>query len=254
MFEMSPTVGKLGEALSKAQLVMRPAAMDSNNPFFKSKYASLASVLEASHPLAENGLSIVQGASVLRAEGQVCVEISALLIHSSGEWVKTKISLKPGKDDPQAVGSCITYGRRYLISALAGIASDDDDDGNSATPKGNTEKKPLPPKTPIPASKKPSEGKTIPADTKTPLSSPNEDKKPPVENPNGDTGKKVADQLKLIREGSIKLGAKTNEEIRLFVGGLVKRKIESVTIDLTADERKSVLEIIIEEMKIKGIV
>lgn len=128
----SASIGKIAGALSKAQGKMRLAAKDSNNPFFGSKYADLGSVWEAAREaLAENELAVVQV-----PEGDVNgVVLTTLLIHSSDQWMKSVLKIKPVKADPQGIGSAITYARRYALAAMVGIASDDDD-GNAAS--GNT--------------------------------------------------------------------------------------------------------------------
>jgi len=128
---MSPSIAALAAALSKAQGQFDHAKKDANNPFFKSKYADLASVIDAAKPhLAANGLAVVQTTS-LTATGMVLV---TYLIHSSGEFMSGQYPIKPTKDDPQGMGSAITYARRYSFSAITGIASDDDD-GNAASAK-----------------------------------------------------------------------------------------------------------------------
>lgn len=125
----SQTCGALAKALADAQIEITAAAMDAKNPHFGSRYATLASVMDAAKPLSRHGIAVSQAAEVI--EGRVI--ISTILMHSSGEWISESISLKPRQDDPQSVGSAITYGRRYLLAALAGIAADEDDDGNAAT-------------------------------------------------------------------------------------------------------------------------
>jgi protoporphyrinogen oxidase len=131
----SENIGKLAEALSKVQAEIKGAVMDSENPYFKSKYADLTSVWEACRkPLTENGLSIVQ-TGVCIADHPERVAIETTLIHSSGEWLSGIVTAKPAKDDPQSIGSCITYIRRYSLAAAVGICPEDDD-GNDATGKG----------------------------------------------------------------------------------------------------------------------
>ena len=121
----SETIGKLAEALSKAQGMMKGAVKDSENPFFKSVYADLASVWDACRePLSKNGLSVTQTTRI--ADNGEPVIITTLL-HSSGEWMSGELLVKPVKNDPQSVGSAITYGRRYALSAIVGIAPEDDD-------------------------------------------------------------------------------------------------------------------------------
>ena len=122
----SETLGKLGAALALAQACMEGAKKSSKNPFFKSDYADLASVLDACRePLTANNLSVVQ-LPVSDAEGRI--GISTTLLHSSGEWISGAIYVKPrAETDPQVAGSILTYLRRYGLSAAAGVAQVDDD-------------------------------------------------------------------------------------------------------------------------------
>jgi len=127
---MSPSIGKLGEALAKAQAEMEGAAKDATNPHFRSKYADLASIRDACRPLAKFGIAFLQPT---RAEGPH-VTVTTLLLHSSGEWIAEDLTLTAGQNTPQAVGSAITYGRRYGLAAMVGIAPEDDD-GEAAEPR-----------------------------------------------------------------------------------------------------------------------
>jgi hypothetical protein len=130
----SESIAELSAALAKAQGIMEGAAKDSANPFFKSKYADLASVWDACRkPLSDNGLSVVQTTEFMPEHpDMVCIE--TILCHSSGQWIKGKLAVKPTKADPQSVGSCITYLRRYSLQSMVGIAPEDDD-GNAASGK-----------------------------------------------------------------------------------------------------------------------
>ena len=124
----SDTVGKLFEALSKAQGKIESAIKDKKNPFFKSSYADLASVWDACRvPLAENGLSVVQTTQGTKSDTYLVTYLG----HSSGEWIKSFLPLMLVKQDPQGQGSAITYARRYALSAIVGICQEDDD-GNRA--------------------------------------------------------------------------------------------------------------------------
>ena len=143
----SPEIGALAAALSKAQGVIAAAPKDKANPFFNSRYADLASVwgvLRA--PLSANGLSVVQGFTAPPQEGTVV--ITTRLMHSGGQWLESELHLTPKDASPQAAGSCITYGRRYALAAIAGVVSDEDDDGNAATQQGRQTSKP-PEKPPV---------------------------------------------------------------------------------------------------------
>ncbi len=129
MNNASPALNELAAALAKAQSKLRGVIKDSANPFFKSKYADLAAVWDvARDPLTTNGLSITQ----LPGTDGDKVTLETILLHSSGQWIASVMAVKPMKQDPQAVGSAITYMRRYALSAVVGIAQEDDD-GNAAT-------------------------------------------------------------------------------------------------------------------------
>ena len=124
----SETIGKLAEALAKAQGSMSAAAMDGKANY--GKYATLASVWDAARkPLADNGLAVTQ-ATDMTADSMVLV---TTLMHSSGEWIGGVYPIRPAQNTPQGMGSAITYARRYSLSALLGLTADDDDDGNAAS-------------------------------------------------------------------------------------------------------------------------
>ena len=128
--QQSEQVAELYAALAKAQGQFRPAAKDSENPHFRSRYADLASVWEACRaPLAANGLSVMQRPSTA-PDG---VWLETRLCHASGQWVADAAWWPVAQRTPQAYGSAITYARRYALAALLGIAADDDDDGDAAS-------------------------------------------------------------------------------------------------------------------------
>lgn len=159
----SPEIKNLATALAKFQGEVKTAKKESDNPFFKSKYADLATIIETvREPLANNGLSFAQFPT---GENQ----LTTILMHTSGEWMEDVVSMSPmkeyrkkekiidgkvvmmkdkwGKDipvmeadtslemfiTPQAQGSAITYMRRYALGAILGIATEIDDDGNKAS-------------------------------------------------------------------------------------------------------------------------
>ena len=120
----SPEINKLAEALAKTQSELEGAKKESTNPFFKSSYADLHAVIKSSFPyLSKNGLSVSQGNEVVKG----AVVVTTLLMHSSGQWLRSKIKLPLSKVDAQGVGAAVTYGRRYGLSAIVGIAQYDDD-------------------------------------------------------------------------------------------------------------------------------
>jgi hypothetical protein len=124
MSEQSTEIGQLAAALAVAQGKITGALKDSANPFFKSKYADLASVWDACRgPLSENGIAVVQTTDV---DDQGIVIVTTLA-HKSGEWMRGKMRLIPKDSSPQGFGSAITYGRRYGLAAIVGVAQVDDD-------------------------------------------------------------------------------------------------------------------------------
>ena len=119
----------IATALCKAQSEMTGAKKTKNNNFFKSTYSDLSSVFEAVRvPFSDNGLSISQTMNVLN-NGRTVLETR--LFHTSGEFLSSKMLL-PDIQDPQKIGSAITYYRRYSLMAISGIPSLDDD-GNIAS-------------------------------------------------------------------------------------------------------------------------
>jgi len=119
----------LAKAMARAQGDLGPVLKDKTNPAFKSKYADLGAVLEAILPaLNRAGLSLIQSPSY---DGSL-VGVTSVLLHESGEWMEATLHMKPVKMDPQGIGSCITYARRYAALAIAGAAPEDDD-GNAAS-------------------------------------------------------------------------------------------------------------------------
>lgn len=130
---MSDTIGKLAGALAKAQSTMTMVEGKSTNPFFNSKYASLAAVLEVAMPaLNANEIALVQGNRWDTNNNGFY--ITSMLMHSSGEWIKSEIRMPIAKKDAHGIGAATTYGRRYLLSSMVGVAQADDD-GNGAIHK-----------------------------------------------------------------------------------------------------------------------
>ena len=127
--DRSESINELATALAKAQGRITGALKESANPFFKSKYADLASCWDACRDaLSENGLAVIQ-TNEATDEG---VTVTTLLAHCSGQFVRSALRLQPKDTTPQGIGSCITYGRRYGLTSMVGIAQVDDD-GNAAS-------------------------------------------------------------------------------------------------------------------------
>lgn len=89
-------------------------------------YADLSSIWDAIRkPLSESGLSVVQMPEI----GDGMVYVSTLVLHTSGQWIQSTVGTRPADTTPQAIGSAITYLRRYGLGAMLGIVTDVDDDG-----------------------------------------------------------------------------------------------------------------------------
>ena len=120
----SDNIAELAAALSRAQGEITGALKDSSNPFFKSKYADLASCWDACRKqLAANGLAVIQTTEPTDA-GLMLV---TTLAHSSGQWVRGSMPVLTKDNSPQGQGSGITYARRYALAAIVGLAQIDDD-------------------------------------------------------------------------------------------------------------------------------
>lgn len=138
----SDTIGKLAAALVSAQAELRAVGMDAMNPHFKSRYASLDNIIETIRPtLARHGLAVVQGTTTPESDANNTVKgftVETMLVHASGEWMANAVVMPLSKADPQGAGSALTYGRRYGLSALLSLATDEDDDGNTTKQRSGT--------------------------------------------------------------------------------------------------------------------
>jgi hypothetical protein len=128
----SNSIAKLAAALLAAQAEVKNPKLDSVNPHFKSKFASLAEVRETVLPvLHKHGLALAQYPKA--AQGFAgCVNV---LMHSSGEYMTEECLLPLDKPNAHGAGSCITYARRYSLQSIAGVVADEDDDANAAVEK-----------------------------------------------------------------------------------------------------------------------
>lgn len=157
----SESINELTTALAKAQQEILPAPADRKGEVRGDKarydfyYADLAGVREACRePLAKNGLAVVQSSHVefVREEkiSWIWVTVTTLLSHSSGQWIENELTLLAEGAGPQKIGICITYARRYELSALIGVAAEKDED------EGNGDQRPFDSR--APATQKISEG------------------------------------------------------------------------------------------------
>ena len=146
--ETSQSISKIMPALHKAQTAMGSAKKGADNPYFKSKYADLGSVLESCKSLLnDNGITILQPHSTqafTNSEGVTLTKdfVETVLIHESGEFIKSSTPVVVAKqNDPQALGSAITYARRYGLQSLLSIPAEDDDGEGAMARKGTSFKK-----------------------------------------------------------------------------------------------------------------
>jgi hypothetical protein len=136
----SEQINELADALAKAQGSIKSAAKVKNNPFFKSKYADLPAIWDACRvALTENSIAVIQSP---QRDVDSHVWLETTLAHKSGQWMRSTYPINPTKNDPQGVGSAITYARRYALAAMVGIVADEDDDGNAASGRQESETAP----------------------------------------------------------------------------------------------------------------
>jgi len=128
----SESIVEISQAMAKFQEEVKQPFRDADNPFFKSKYVPLENVVEAIHDIApKHGLSFVQ---FPLNDDTGRVGVSTLLMHESGEWIEfPPVFFEAEKQTPQGYGALITYIKRYSLSAIFGITSDQDDDGNESS-------------------------------------------------------------------------------------------------------------------------
>jgi len=127
---MTNEQGEIAKALAAAQADMQNPSFDSQNPHFKSRFATLAAVRNSTVPvLAKHGISVTQDLQTTES-GVACI---TTLTHASGQRMSFGPLVMPAsKADAQGFGSAATYARRYSLMAVCCVVGDDDDDGNQA--------------------------------------------------------------------------------------------------------------------------
>lgn len=129
----SESLAQIAPALVKALGELKAVVKDSKNPHFKNDYASLEAVTETARPvLAQHGLAFMQG---LGEYANGAMTVSTRIIHESGEWIESDFQMPVGKADPQGTASASTYGRRYSLMGILGLAPTDDDGEAAMAPR-----------------------------------------------------------------------------------------------------------------------
>lgn len=124
-------------ALSKLQINVKNPQR--NKKAFNYYYADMDEVLDCiKKPCSDHGFSLVQ---MPFNDGDI-LGVETMLIHSSGEYIKGKFGSKLSKQDPQSVGSQISYYRRYSILSMFNIGQEDDDGASVSKPNEKQETKP----------------------------------------------------------------------------------------------------------------
>lgn len=140
--QTSEAIDQLATALAKAQAAMENPPKNrevevrtKQGGTYKFKYTTLDTVIDTIRkPLSDNGIAFLQ--SLQTVEGKL--RLATRVMHSSGQWLETETPVMVSDDGMQALGSAQTYAKRYALSALFGLAADEDDDGNAGD--GNTVK------------------------------------------------------------------------------------------------------------------
>jgi hypothetical protein len=138
--KQSESVAALAKALVTTQGKLQGVAKSSAG--YNYRYADLAAVWDAIRkPLAENGLAVTQTTTYADSGEPVII---TTLLHTSGEWVSGELLVRPVKADPKSLGSALTYGRRYALMGIVGVAPADDDGAAASGAQDNTAAKPKP--------------------------------------------------------------------------------------------------------------
>ena len=128
----SDDIRELAKALLNVQRQLQPAVKDAVNPFIKNKYATLNSVMDCCRSvLIENGILLTQ--YPVPAEPGYFGLVTKLVHAETGQYQASLAMIPLAKNDAQGLGSACTYGRRYALSAMLGIVTEEDDDGNAAS-------------------------------------------------------------------------------------------------------------------------
>lgn len=134
----SESVREITKALVSFNSTVGAICKSAENPFFKSSYADLSSIIMHITPhLNQNGLVVVQTGSEVDENSvawQKCTKVTTRLMHTSGEWIEDSVLIPMGKVDAQGMGSAFTYGRRYGLQALLNLPAVDDD-GEASAPR-----------------------------------------------------------------------------------------------------------------------
>ncbi len=130
----SPEITELAKAMIKVQQSLTPALKDQLNPFTKSRYATLNSVIDACREtLISNGIWVAQY-PVSTEQGHIGL-VTKLIHVESGQWQSSLMVMPLPKNDPQGYGSALTYARRYGLATLIGLTTESDDDAEGAMPR-----------------------------------------------------------------------------------------------------------------------
>lgn len=131
MCNKSESIVNLAKALVAFNLEVKIIEKDAKNPHFKNDYATLDTIIDEVRPLlAKHGLVIMQFPG---GDGEHYT-LRTMLVHESGEYIESEpLTMKPVKNDPQGIGSCTTYARRYSLSAMLSLNTGEDDDGEKAS-------------------------------------------------------------------------------------------------------------------------
>lgn len=150
MCNKSDSIVNLAKALVAFNLEVKIIEKDAKNPHFKNDYATLDTIINEVRPLlAKHGLVVMQFPG---GDGEHYT-LRTMLMHESGEWIESEpLTMKPVKNDPQGIGSCTTYARRYSLSAMLSLNTGEDDDGEGASRGQASSQAPAaPPSTPKPS-------------------------------------------------------------------------------------------------------
>lgn len=136
-YQRSETLGSFAGALSKAQRGIKNPIKNKYNPYFESKYSDLAACWDACRdPLAENEIAVIQN---IESTKPTHVVVSTLLIHSSDEWILSRMAVVPREPHSQSVMATVTYLKRHMLCSMVGIAAEDEDGNENKETKETPE-------------------------------------------------------------------------------------------------------------------
>ena len=252
---MSPTIKELSVALIAVQRELPKVEKDKVNPFFRSKYVGLDTVMPVIlEALTNHGLGLIQ---TIGSDANGGSALSTMLVHESGEWIKDTqpLLLHTGDEEgkgatlnPQGQGSAVTYARRYGAMSILGLVADEDDDANAASNPPTPRRAPRAPTRPKAGAAPPATpaSREVPAEAQR-AHEETQGVPPPAAQPRAETGEVATDRQKTAIHSATSVAFDTPKAMVEWMQGVCPEAIvegELHTTGLTKTQASNILDAI----------